>query len=192
MSNFKSSILSLHICLMYLDVSPLWLTILSWWRGLLNSMKLLDMPCRVTQDGQAIVGNYEQTWSTGEGKGKPFRHSCLKNPMNSMKQQKVWYQKMSLQGKNVFNTLLGKSERVITKRSRKNEEAESKQKWCSVVDVSNGKCKVWCFKEHYCIGTWYIGSMNQSKLDAVKQEMARVNIGILGISELNRRGMGKF
>jgi len=49
-------------------------------------------------------------WYTGGGKGKPFRYSCLKNPMNSMKWQKVWYQKMILPGKKVSNTLLGKNE----------------------------------------------------------------------------------
>ena len=53
-----------------------------------------------------------------------------------------------------------------------------------VVDVSGGESKVQCYKEQYCIGTWNVTSMNQSKLDEVKQEMARVNIDILGISEL--------
>ena len=49
----------------------------------------------------------------------------------------------------------------------------------------------WC-KAQYCIGTWIVRFMNQGKLKAVKQEMARVNINILGISELKRTGMGKF
>ena len=47
-------------------------------------------------------------------------------------------------------------------------------------------------KEQYCIGTWSVRFMNQGKLDVVKQEMSRVNINILGISELKRTGMGKF
>ena len=51
-------------------------------------------------------------------------------------------------------------------------------------DVSGGESKIRCCKEQYCIGTWIIRSMNQGKLDVVKQEMARVNIDILGISEL--------
>ena len=63
---------------------------------------------------------------------------------------------------------------------------------CSVVDVSGGESKVWCCKEQYCIGTWNVMSMNQCKFDMVKQEMARVNINILGISELKCMGMGKF
>ena len=46
------------------------------------------MPCRATQDGWVIVESYDETWSTGEGNGKPLQYSCLENPMNSMKRQK--------------------------------------------------------------------------------------------------------
>ena len=53
-----------------------------------------------------------------------------------------------------------------------------------VVDATGGVSKVRCCKEQYCIGTWSVRSMNQGKLEVVKQEMARVNVGILGISEL--------
>ena len=52
--------------------------------------------------------------------------------------------------------------------------------------------KVRCCKEQYCIGTWNVRSINQGKLDIVKEEMARVNINILGISELKWTGMGEF
>ena len=76
--------------------------------------------------------------------------------------------------------------------SRRNEEAKPKQKQCPVVDVSGGESKVRCCTEQYCIGTWNIRSMNQGKLEVVKQEMARVNIDILGISELKWAGMGEF
>ena len=58
--------------------------------------------------------------------------------------------------------------------------------------MSGGESKVWCCKEQYCIGTWNIRSMNQGKLDVVKQEMARVSINILGICEPNWMGMGEF
>ena len=51
------------------------------------------------------------------------------------------------------------------------------------VDVTDDRSKVQCCKEQYCIGTWNVRSMNQGKLEVVKQEMARVNVGILGISE---------
>ena len=76
--------------------------------------------------------------------------------------------------------------------SRKNEEAESKQKQCPAVDVTGDGSKVWCSKEQYCLGTWNVRSMNQGKLEVVKQEMAKVNIDILGISELKWTGMGEF
>ena len=58
--------------------------------------------------------------------------------------------------------------------------------------LSGGESKVRCYKEQYCLGTWNVTSMNQGKLNKIKQEMAGVNIDILGISELKWRGMGKF
>ena len=60
------------------------------------------------------------------------------------------------------------------------------------MDVTGDRSKVRCWKEQYCIGTWNVRSMNQGKLEVVKQEMARVNVGILGISELNWTRMGEF
>ena len=76
--------------------------------------------------------------------------------------------------------------------SRKNEGKEPKQKQYPVVDVTGDRSKVQCYKEQYCIGTCNVRSMNQGKLEVVKQEMARVNINTLGISELKRTGMGEF
>ena len=73
--------------------------------------------------------------------------------------------------------------------SRKNEEAGPKRKRCPVVDVFGDGSKVRCCKEQYCIGTWNVRSMNQGKLEVVKQEMARLNINILGISELKCTGI---
>ena len=61
-----------------------------------------------------------------------------------------------------------------------------------VVDVTGDKSKVRCCKERYCIETWSVRSMNQGKLEVVKQEMARVNVDILGISKLKWTGMGEF
>ena len=69
---------------------------------------------------------------------------------------------------------------------------EQKQKQYPVVDVTGDRSKVQCCKEQYCIETWNISSMNQGKLKVVKQEMARVNVHILGISELKWTGMGEF
>ena len=68
--------------------------------------------------------------------------------------------------------------------SRKNEETEPKKKQHPVVDVTGDGSKVQCCKDQYCIGTWNVRSMNQGKLEVVKQEIARVNIDILGISKL--------
>ena len=69
---------------------------------------------------------------------------------------------------------------------------EPKQKQYPVVDVTGDRRKVRYCKEQYCIGTWNVRSMNQGKLEVVKQEMARVNIDILEISELRCTGMGEF
>ena len=69
---------------------------------------------------------------------------------------------------------------------------EPKQKQYPVVDVTGDRSRVQCCKEQYSIGTWNVRSMNQGKLEVVKQEMARVNIDILGISALKWTGMGEF
>ena len=60
------------------------------------------------------------------------------------------------------------------------------------MDVTGDRSEVQCCKEQYCIGTWNVRAMNQGKLELVKQEMARVNINILGISKLKWTGMGEF
>ena len=59
-----------------------------------------------------------------------------------------------------------------------------RKKQYPIVDVTGDRSKVQCCKEQYCIGTWNVRSMNQNKLEVVKQEMARVKVDILGISEL--------
>ena len=69
---------------------------------------------------------------------------------------------------------------------------EPKQKQHPVVDVTGDGREVQCCREQYCIGTWNVRSMNQGKLKVVKQEMANMNIDILGISELKWTGTGEF
>ena len=77
--------------------------------------------------------------------------------------------------------------------SRKNEETETKQQHHPVMDVTGDGSKAQCCKEQYCLGTWNVRSTNQGKSEVVKQEMiARMNIDILGISELKWMGMGEF
>ena len=68
----------------------------------------------------------------------------------------------------------------------------NKLKQYPVVDLTADRSKVRCCKEQYCIGTWNVRFMSQGKLEVVKQEMARVNVDILGISELKWTGMGEF
>ena len=69
---------------------------------------------------------------------------------------------------------------------------EPKQKQYPAVDTTGDRSKVRCCKEQYCTGTWNVRSMNQGKLEVVKQEVARVNVDILGISELKWTGMGEL
>ena len=140
-------------------------------------------------NGQVMVERSDRMWSIGERNGKPPQYSCLENPMNSVKRQKDGTLKDELprsvgaqydtgdQWKNNF---------------RKNEGMEPKQKQHPVVDITGDRSKVRCCKEKYWIGTWNVRSMNQGKLEVVKQEIARVSIDILGISELKWTGMGEF
>ena len=109
--------------------------------------------------------------------------------MNSMKRQRDRIQKDELPRSVGTQYATGDQWR---NNSRKNEGMESKQKQYPLVDVTGDKSKVQYYKEQYCIGTWNVRSMNQGKLEAVKQEMARVNIDILGISELRWTQMGEF
>ena len=62
--------------------------LITWVTALSNPMKLLAMPSRVSQEVRVVVENSDKIWSTGEGNGKPLHHSCLENPINSMKRQK--------------------------------------------------------------------------------------------------------
>ena len=125
-------------------------------------------------------------WPTGEVANQC---SCLENPMNGMKRQKYRTLKDELPRSAGAQHATGDQWR---NNFRKNEEIEPKQKQHQVVDVTGDKSKVRCCKEQYCIGTWNVRSMNQGKLEVVKQEMARVNVNILGISKLKWTGMGEL
>ena len=140
-------------------------------------------------NGRVIGKSPAKMWFTGGGNCNPLQHSCLENPRDSMKRQKCMTLKDKLPWPVSAQHATGEEWR---NNSRKNEETEPKQKQCSVVDVIGDGSKVQCCKEQYCIGTWNVRSMNQGKLEVVKQEMASVNVGILGISELKWTGMGEF
>ena len=109
--------------------------------------------------------------------------------MSSMKRQKGSTQKDELPRSKGTQNAIGDQWR---NNSRKNEGMEPKQKQYTAVDVTGDRSKVRCYKEQYCIGTWNVRSMNQGKLEVVKQEMARVNVDILGISKLKWTGKGEF
>ena len=128
-----------------------------------------------------MMESSDKTCSTGEGNGKPLQYSCLENPMNSVKRQKDRTLKDELPRSVGVQFAIGDQWR---NNSRKNEEMEPKQKEHTVVDMTGDRSKIRCSKEQYCIGTWNVRSMNQGKLEIVKQEIARMNIDISGISEL--------
>ena len=135
------------------------------------------MRCEATKDGRVKVERSDRMWSTGEGNGKPLQYSCVKNRMNSMKRQKDRTLKDELPRS------LGAQYATRDhwrNNSRKNE------------GMTGDRSKIRCCKEQYCIGTWNVRSMNQSKLEVVKQEMVRMNVDILGIGELKWTGMGEF
>ena len=151
-------------------------------------MKLWAMLCRATQDGQVIVESSDKMWSTGEWNSKSLQCSFLENSMNSMKGKKIWHWKVSLQISRCPIFYWGTAETQLKKEWRG---------WTKVEMTHRCGCAWWwkkvqCYKNHCCIGTWNVRSMNQDKLDVVKQEMARVNIYILGISELKWTRMGEF
>ena len=91
------------------------------------------MLCRATQDGWVMVESSDKMWSTGEGNGKPLQYSCLENPMNPMKRQKVRTLKHELPRSVGAQYATGEEWR---ENSRKNEEMEPKQKQYLVVDVT--------------------------------------------------------
>ena len=139
----------------------------TWTRALSNSMKP-NHACGATQDGLVMVERSDRTWSTGEGNGKPLQYSCLENPMNSMKRQNDRTLKEELPRSLGAQYATGDQWR---NNYRNNEEMEPKQKQHPIVDRTGDGSKIQCCKEQFCIGTWNVRSMNQDKLEVVKQEM---------------------
>ena len=101
--------------------------------------EIITIPCRATQDGQVIVECSDKTWSTGKGNGKPLQHSCLENPMNSMKRQKDRTLKDELPRSVGAQYATGDQWR---KNSRKTEEMEPKQKQHPVIDMTDDGSKI--------------------------------------------------
>ena len=109
--------------------------------------------------------------------------------MNSMKRQNDRILKEELPRSVSYQYATGDQWR---NNSRKKEGMEPKPKQYPVLDVTSDRSKVWCCKDQHCIGTRTVRFMNQGKLEVVKQDMARVNVDILGIRELKWTGMGEF
>ena len=102
------------------------------------------MPCRAAQDRQVMVESSDKTWSSREGNGKSLQYSCFENPTNSMQRQKDRTLKDELPRSVVAQYATGEEWK---NNSRKNEEAEPKQKQHPVVDVTSDGSKVQCCKE---------------------------------------------
>jgi hypothetical protein len=81
---------------------------------------------------------------------------------------------------------------ITPERMKGLSQSQKKKKKNPVVDVIGDRRKFQCYKEPYSIGTWNVKSMNKGKLEVVKQKMPRVNINLLGISELQWNGMCEF
>ena len=112
-----------------------------------------------------ICSDFYRMWSMGEGNGKPLQYSCLENPMNSRKRQNDRIPKEEIPRSLGAQYATGDQWR---NKYRKNERMEPKQKQYPVVDVTGDGSKVQCCKEHYCIGTWNVRSMNQGKFSSVQ------------------------
>ena len=124
------------------------------------------MPCRTTQDRRVMVGSSDKKWSTGVGNGKTLQNSCLENPMNRRKRQKDRTLKEELP-RSVGAQYA--TEDQWRNNFRENGETEPKKKQHIVVDITGDGSEIQYCKEQYCIGTWNGGSMNQVKLEVVKQ-----------------------
>ena len=125
------------------------------------------MPCGATQDRWVIMEGSDRMWSTGQGNGEPLQYSCLENPMNSRKRQNDRILKEELPRSVGAQNATGDQWRT----NSRNEETEPKQKQYLAVDVTGDRSKIRCCKEQYCTGTWNVRSMNQGKLEVVKQGM---------------------
>ena len=134
------------------------------------------MLCRATQVAWVMVESSDKYGPLQNEMANHFSILGLENPMNRMK----WQKDMPLKDELPMSVDVQYDIREQWRNnSRKNEKTEPKKKQHPVVDVTGGGSKVQCYKEHYCIEPWNVRSMNQGKLEVVKQEVAGVNIDIL-------------
>ena len=127
------------------------------------------------------------------GDSKPLSHQGT-HPWAIQKGKNIWHQNMippTCPGQTVSSRLRGKSRGQLLIASERMKWLSQSRNDLQLWDVSGGESKLQCCKEHYYIGTWNVRSTIQGKWKVVKREMARVNINILGISELKWTGTGE-
>ena len=120
------------------------------------------MSCSATQDGQVLT----KRGPLEKGMANHFSIFALRTLQTVQKGKKIGYWKTNSPGL-LVPSIIGEEWR---NSSRKKEEMEPKQKQHPVMDVTGNGTQVWCCKEQYCIRTWNVSSMNQGKLEVVKQE----------------------
>ena len=169
------------------SLSLSWVWALSWWKG---CMKLWDMQCRANQDEWVIVKSFHRMWPTGAGNGNPLQILAWRTPWTVWKGKKIWTLVGELPRLESVQYATGNEHKAITNSSCGNKMTGLKQNWCLVVDISGCESKTQCCKEQYCIGTWNVRSMNQGKLDMVKQEIVVFSLSALWWRRI--RGLWKF
>ena len=139
---------------------------LVWWSELHNSVKLWAIICRTTQDRWIIVKSSDKTVARWRKKWQPTPIFLTGEPHEQYEKAKRYDTRRESPRSEGVQYATGEKQKAITNSSRKNKAPGPKPKQHSVVDVSGGESKVWCYKEQYCIETWNVRSMNQGKLDA--------------------------
>ena len=119
-----------------------------------------------------------------------FSILAFRTPWIVWKEKKIGHWKMNSRGWQVPNMLLEISGEITPERLKRwSQSKDNTQLWMRLVmEVKSDAVK----NITYCIGTWNVRSMNQGKLEVVKQEMASMNMDILGISEQKWTRMGEF
>ena len=139
-------------------------------------------------DGRVMVQSSDSMWSMEKGMANHFSILVLRTQWTVWKGKMIGHWKWNAPGCLVPNVLLEISgEQTPEIKKGRRQSKNNIQLW-----MLRDRSKVQCCKEQHCIGTWSVRSMNQSKLNVAKQEMARVNVDILGISELQWTGIGEF
>ena len=124
--------------------------LITWTTVFFNSMKLLAMPCKATQDGWVMVESSDKTCSTGERNGKPLQYSCLENPMNNMKRQKERTLKDKLPRSVGAQYATGDQWRILQKEWRDGAKAKTH----SIADMTGDGSKVQCYIDNRQIWPW--------------------------------------